>query len=112
MRGAQGREVGEAGIFQHNGLAVDDDAGEDANAFIIDNDLRAVAVKLHLVSPTVAFGRLLHQGRHQWLDELQPANAITQSLTHGFNSGARSIWRPSIVAGIIDKSRLSGWSES
>ena len=47
-------------------------AGEDTHAVGIPDDLRAVAVEFDLVNSVVPFGRLLHQGRHQRLDERQP----------------------------------------
>lgn len=87
-------EIGEPSIVQHNDFAVDNCAfrakaggllhqvgvlrgpvmavaGVDARAGLIDDELRAVAVELHLVNPSVALGRVLDQRRHQRRDELQ-----------------------------------------
>lgn len=91
---AQFREVGQALVVEHNDLAVDDRAfgaeacrllhqvaifrrpvmpvtGVDPGAVLVDDELRAVAVELDLMNPVFTLRRLLHKGRHQWLDELQ-----------------------------------------
>lgn len=87
-------EVRQAGIVEHDDLAVDNSAfgaetlglfhqvaifccpvvpvaRVDPGAVFIDDELRMVAVELDLVTSTIALGRLLNKGRHQGRDELQ-----------------------------------------
>ena len=100
---AQLAEVGQASLIQDDDFAVDDRAldakftsglsqvtilrrpvepapGEDPHTLVVDDDLGAITVELHLVNPSVAFGRLLHKGRHHWRNERKPDPA--GRLTH------------------------------